>query len=381
MPTEVTVIQEGKATFQVGKAFYRPQSQMARDLGILAAAIARSETGSLRVLEGMAGCGVRSLRYLLEANADFVWVNDADPDLETILTHNLKPQLASQRCQISHQDAHKLCLERFLEQDYYDLVDLDGFGNPAADLSAAVAATRLGGMIYLTSTDGRTIAGRDPEACLRLWGGYGRSHPAVQEQGLRFLVSGLAQQAGRQGWGIQPLFSLFQGQTYRVMVRLVKHPWQPENMGFLSYCHHCGQFETLTWRRLGQSRCCQHQTASPCAISGPLWLGRLHDPTVLEQMIVLAQTWGWTAPARLLAVMHAETALPPYFYTLGEIGRRGKLDLPNRDLLLQALQNQGYLASATHITPQAIKTMASLSHCIEMARQLSPLLSREQNQN
>jgi tRNA (guanine26-N2/guanine27-N2)-dimethyltransferase len=55
--------QEGKATFTLGSAFYRPQSAIARDLAVLAAAVYRQRHGQLRVLDAMTGCGVRPLRY------------------------------------------------------------------------------------------------------------------------------------------------------------------------------------------------------------------------------------------------------------------------------------------------------------------------------
>jgi tRNA (guanine26-N2/guanine27-N2)-dimethyltransferase len=54
----------------VGQAFYRRETETARDLGVLAAAIYRRERGQLRVLDAMAGCGMRSLRYYLESGAD-----------------------------------------------------------------------------------------------------------------------------------------------------------------------------------------------------------------------------------------------------------------------------------------------------------------------
>ena len=57
---------EEKARFKVGDAFYNPQSKLVRDLGVLAAAVYRQERGSLRVLDALAGCGVRSLRYWQE---------------------------------------------------------------------------------------------------------------------------------------------------------------------------------------------------------------------------------------------------------------------------------------------------------------------------
>jgi tRNA (guanine26-N2/guanine27-N2)-dimethyltransferase len=67
--------------------------------------------------------------------------------------------------------------------------------------------------------------------------------------------------------------------------------------------------------------------------------------------------------------MEAEANFPPYFYTLGEIGRRGRMDIPNRSRLIRALEDRGYRASQTHINAQAIKTDADLSACIAVARQ------------
>ena len=62
--------QEGKVAFAIQNAFYRASSQTARDLGVLAAAIDRQDHSSLRVLDAMAGCGVRALRYAIESDAD-----------------------------------------------------------------------------------------------------------------------------------------------------------------------------------------------------------------------------------------------------------------------------------------------------------------------
>lgn len=70
---------EGQVIFQVAAAFYRPKSAIARDLALLAAKLYQQQHGTLRVLDAMTGCGVRPLRYLLEAGADWVWANEEIP--------------------------------------------------------------------------------------------------------------------------------------------------------------------------------------------------------------------------------------------------------------------------------------------------------------
>ena len=373
---------EGKVSFQVGSAFYRPSTQVARDLGVLAATLQRADRGQLRVLDVMTGCGVRSLRYAVESGADFIWANDADPDIHDRLAQNLATHLVSQPYQITHWPANRVFYDCVLRQDYYDLVDIDAFGSPSAYVGASLQATKWGGLLYLTSTDGRSISGHFPEQSLQQFGGYARSHPAIHEQALRLLLGTLYQQATFQGWGIQPIFSLYQGQTYRVMVRLMPKNWGGiADFGFLGYCHHCGDYQTVGWRSLGRATCAHHTPPVPFVVSGPLWLGMLHERAFVQRMVTLATAWGWIERVTLLQTLQAEADLPPYYFTLGEIGRRGKLDLPKRDRLLQALHTHGYAASPTHITPQAIKTTAPFSVCVALAQDLKTVIALRRDGN
>jgi tRNA (guanine26-N2/guanine27-N2)-dimethyltransferase len=360
--------QEGEAKFILGEAFYRESSRISRDLGVLAAQVYRHRRGRLRVLDGMSAAGVRSLRYALEAQADFVWANEGNPDLGDCLQQNLAA-LPPDRYWISHRSLEPLLAERAMEKDYFDLVDLDAFGSPLAFLQGSLRSIRYGGLLYLTSTDGRSISGQLPEQSLRQWGAWIRSHPAVQEQALRLLLGTVAQQAAIIGLGIEPVFSLYRGQIYRVMVRvLAKQNWQTDRSGFLGYCHSCGNFQTLAWRRLGQAIC--DCTGRSLSVSGPLWLGPMHSDDWLTAMVPLAQDRHWASITALLQTMQAENPLPPYYYPLGEMGRRGKMDLPRRDRLIQALLDAGYQASVTHLDPEAFKTNAPFPACITIAQTL-----------
>ncbi len=376
--------QEGRATFEVGAAFYRTQSIIARDLAVLAAAVYRRHHGHLRVLDVMTGCGIRPLRYVLEAEADWVWANEGNPDLAPTLSRNLAV-LPAQRYRITHQDANQVFLDCLQAGDSYDLVDIDNFGGPIPYTSQAMGATRLGSLLYLTNTDGRSTSGHDPAGSLRIYGAYARSHPAVHEQGLRLLIAHAANLAAARGAGIEPVFSLFTGQVHRVLLRRVNKPTLTDTTyGFLAYCHRCGHFQTVGWRRLGRVSCpCQIVQAAPepggvaartdpsLVLSGPMWLGNLHDPQSLAAMQSLARDWGWSTQAKLLAVMAQEATLPPYYYPLGEIGRHGQMDIPNRDSLIAALQKQGFLAAVPHCERQAIKTNAAFRDCLDIAHQLS----------
>ncbi|MEM7595917.1 MAG: tRNA (guanine-N1)-methyltransferase, partial [Cyanobacteria bacterium P01_A01_bin.83] len=178
---------EGQAKFQIGQAFYNPQSQVVRDLGVLTGAIYRHDQGSLRVLDALAGCGVRSLRYCLESQADYLWVNEGNPQHNDLIKHNLAA-ITSANYQLTHQDAHQVFFNCYQQRDYYDLVDVDCFGSAVPYLNTMLWATKIGGLMYLTSTDGRIITGHSPEQTVQVYNAIARSHPAIQEQALRILI-------------------------------------------------------------------------------------------------------------------------------------------------------------------------------------------------
>ncbi|EKV01680.1 N2,N2-dimethylguanosine tRNA methyltransferase [Leptolyngbya sp. PCC 7375] len=365
--------QEGKARFAIANAFYRSSSQIGRDLAVLAAAIYRQRQGQLRVIDAMTGCGVRPLRYHLEAGADWVWANEGNPELKAVLSKNLRHGMAPEAYCITHQDANQLFFSCAQKQDYYDLIDIDSFGSLTPFINTALWAIKLGGLLYLTSTDGRTTGGHALTKSVQIYGACARNHPAVHEQGLRLLIGCAAQQAASRGFHIEPVFSIFNGFIHRVMVRVVIGSWQDEHYGFLAYCHSCGQFRSANWRQLGQLNC--GACGAPPVVSGPMWLGPLHDVDYVGQMAVLATQWHW--PQRIqrwLAVMLQEAAMPPYYYPLAEIGRRGQMDIPARDRLIRGICDRStgnnYCATRTHLDAQAIKTNAPLAVCLDIAKRL-----------
>lgn len=366
--------QEGKARFQTDGAFYRPQSRMGRDLAVLAAAVYRRSRGELRILDAMSGCGVRSLRYALEAGADWVWANEANPEVLSVLRGNLQRELLSQAYRISQQDANQVFFTCHQQRDFYDLIDIDSFGGGAPYISTGLWATRLDGMLYLTSTDTRTTGGHNPDHSVQLYGAYARAHPASHEQGARLLIGSALQQAAARGLSIRPLFSYYSGHLHRVLVRLTSRlPWPDKAYGFLGYCYRCGNYQTLSWRQLGRA-ICEHPSQfqfgepSPLVVSGPLWLGELHDSAFLAQMAEQAALWQWEDPRNLLTVMQHEATLPPYYFTLPEIGRRTRIDIPKREVLMQKLKDSGYRVSLTHFEEQAVKTDASWGACLAIAK-------------
>lgn len=151
-------------TFDTGGTFFRHESATGRDLGVLAAAVYKKDHNALRVLDAMCGCGIRSLRYLAEADADFVLANDANPDYGELISANLgKAGVGNERWEVKHLDANRLLTERYLERDYFDLIDVDSFGSDSTFLRSAMCSVKLDGLLYLTCTDGYSSGGHRPQ--------------------------------------------------------------------------------------------------------------------------------------------------------------------------------------------------------------------------
>ena len=116
----------------------------------------------------MCGCGVRSLRYLRQAHAGFVWANDADEENRRVLLSNLARadeggEGKRKRWVLSHLDANRVFAENYVQRVFFDMVDIDSFGSDSSFLRSAISIVKVGGLLYLTSTDGYTSGGHRPQ--------------------------------------------------------------------------------------------------------------------------------------------------------------------------------------------------------------------------
>ena len=126
------MLTERAATFSAGGLFFRPASRIVRDLGVLALSVLAtsrpSDAPPLRVLDAMAGTGVRSLRYSLEGDPTCsIHANELMRG-DHPLRQNLEP--ISDRCDVTADDAVDVYMRARLggAEAMYDFVDADGFG-------------------------------------------------------------------------------------------------------------------------------------------------------------------------------------------------------------------------------------------------------------
>ncbi|KAL1337432.1 hypothetical protein HN51_032103 [Arachis hypogaea] len=375
--------------FEIGGAFYRQESASGRDLGVLAAFLHKKSNGSLRVLDALCGCGVRSLRYLVEAEADFVAANDANDSYGSTIAENLSRvkkgscDESGERWKVTHLEANRVMVDYYLQKSFFDFIDVDSFGSDSSFLRSAMNALRLGGLLYVTSTDGYSSGGHRPHHSLAAYGAYVRPMPYSNEVGLRMLIGGAAREAAVLGYHITPLFSYYayHGPVFRVLLRLNRGKiHDSRHYGYIGYCHKCGNSHEYSWDQLGQisCSCSMPMVSNSLVVSGPLWTGPLHDAAYLTDMLNLAKEWEWVecdsknSLGKLINRMidESDPKLPFGYIKLDEMASRAKINSPSLKALMNAMHQEGYAASRSHIATNAIKTNCPMTECIRIAKEL-----------
>lgn len=150
--------------FSAGDAFFREESVTGRDLGVLAASLHKKGNGRLRVLDALCGCGIRSLRYLAEAGADFVAANDGNECYGSTIVENLSRVSSEEegRWVVTHLEANRVMTDYYLQKNLFDFIDIDSFGSDSSFLRSAISTLKFGGLLYVTSTDGYSSGGHRP---------------------------------------------------------------------------------------------------------------------------------------------------------------------------------------------------------------------------
>lgn len=205
------------------------------------------------------------------------------------------------------------------------------------------------------------------------------THPAATA-----LNSGALREASVLGYHVVPLFSYYSyhGPVFRVMLQ-IKRGRLPDcsNYNFVSYCIQCGHSQTVSWDQLGQIRCpCITDVCVPNSliVSGPLWTGPLHQASHLAHMLDLAEQLGWISDSngrnleKLIRLMvdESDPKLPVGYIKMDEVASRAKLNSPSIGAIMNTLHEVGYVASRSHISPNAIKTNCPVTECIKIFKVL-----------
>lgn len=336
----------------------------------------------LRVLEGLAASGLRSVRFALEVpGLQSITANDFSTKAAALIARNAEYNGVSHLLQASCKDASMLMYEMRGKKERYDVIDLDPYGSPAGFLDAAVQAVSEGGLLCITCTDMAVMAGNSGETCYSKYGSVSIKAKYCHEMALRIILHSLDQRAGVYQRYIQPLLSVSVDFYIRVFVRVftgqatVKQ--SASKQALIYNCVGCGSFHMQRMGRMttnGKHTKYSAATGPPVGpecehcgqrhqMGGPLWAEPIHNLAFVQK--VLSAVSG--NPSRfgtskriqgVLSMVTEELEDVPLYYTVDSLSSTLHCNTPPLLQLRSALLHAGHRVSLSHACKNAIKTDA-----------------------
>ncbi len=347
---------EGKARYILPRKkgqFFNPRGLLSREIGIL---ITRAEAHlrgkPISLLETMSGIGIRTVRYALEGDVSLQWANEGSHESMELLLENLRLNGVEGKVYTSVEEAKHLLAKFSLIDERFDMIDLDAFGSPSEFSHHAISALKLGGILYLTSTDGFTLCGLKQGAALRNYGVHTLSARFCHELGGRVVMSQFMKVAGNFGFHMEPVIFVYDGYSWRIAMRLVKGvEGQFTDFGYVLYNPSTAEYRLIKDNALPEMD-------GKWRISGPVYLGPIHDREFVELMYRFSGDY--PLARKILKKILGEIDYPLY-YDYTQICDILGVSTPSRRKIIGGLRERGYRASETHISSVGIKTDAPLS--------------------
>lgn len=347
----------------------------------------------LRVLEGLAASGLRSIRFAREVpGLRLVVANDASARAVDLIRHNVQLNEVAHLVQPNQADARMLMYQHQRVSDRFEVIDLDPYGSPAPFLDAAVQAVSEGGLLCVTCTDMAVLAGNSGETCYSKYGAMALKSRACHEMALRIVLHSLDLRANCYQRFVVPLLSISADFYVRVFVRVftgqAKVKASASKQALVFQCVGCGTFHL---QRLGKasgasggrvkfSAACGPPIAPECEhcgqrhqLGGPLWVEPIHDLDFVSRVLGAVST----NPSRfhtserirgVLSVITEELPDVPLYYTLDQLSSTIHCNTPSLLQLRSALLHAGFRVSLSHACKNAVKTDAPASALWDIMR-------------
>ncbi|GFR95240.1 tRNA (guanine(26)-N(2))-dimethyltransferase [Elysia marginata] len=338
----------------------------------------------IRIFEGLAASGLRSVRFGLEIpGVKEIVANDFDKNAVEFIEQNIERNGLSHIMRAKHGDAAMGMYESKAADNLFDVVDLDPYGSPSVFLDATVQSVRDGGLLCITCTDAAVLCGNALEKCSATYGAVSLRSKFCHEMAIRIILQCIDSHANRYSRYIVPLISLSVDFYFRVFLQVltsqkqVKHSCTKKAMVF--ECVGCGAFELqplahavptkgednfkfLPGSYTPVTNKCEH-CGHHYRCGGPIWIDPLHNHEFLKS--VIARVEDSTNPPKtkdricgMLNVALEELPDVPLYYVLDAVCSVLHCQPPNMMLMRSALLNAGYRVSMSHAAKNSYKTNA-----------------------
>jgi tRNA (guanine26-N2/guanine27-N2)-dimethyltransferase len=344
---KMNYLQEGAISFEAQGIFYNPKMKMNRDICVVAA----KSLGIVDYLDALSASGIRGLRIAKEAGVAKVTLNDVSTKAHECIKHNIRLNSLT-NCIAVCCNANVL-----MHMRHFQAVDLDPFGSPSQFMPAAARSALS--YLMITATDTAPLCGAHFKSGKRAYLANPIKTDYHKEMGARILLGLAARDLARHDKSMTPLLTYARDHYVRTYLSVRRGSRLADacldNLGYVEHCYACGSFKILTdYRANGKCMICSNETV----LSGPIWLGNLHDQKFLNQC--LNYSTGNKSVIRLLEICASEIEVP-FYYDHHSICRRLGITPAKVDRVIDILREREWKASRTHFNGACIKTNAPLN--------------------
>lgn len=342
------------------------------------------------MLEALSATGLRSIRYAKEVpGIRQIIANDLSASAVRSIVENIKLNEVESIVTASEANAMTLMYNSCSNNDRFDAIDLDPYGNPTMFLDGAVQSVAEGGLLLVTATDMAVLAGNTPESCYAKYGSIPLKTKACHEQALRILLRCIESHATRYGRYIKPLLSISADFYVRVFVRVFTSPLQCKlSSSKQSMFYQCTGCSALAFQSLGilkpnptpknptQQKYCLPVVAAikeNCEhcnhryhMGGPIWTAPIHDFEFIDELLKTINAEPYcklVTHQRMLgtlSVVREELLDVPLYYAVDKLCSVIKLEVVPILKFRSALLHAGYRVSFSHACKSSIKTDAPM---------------------
>lgn len=330
------------------EVFYNPVMEFNRDVSIL---LTRCLPPERDILCGMAGTGVRALRYVREAGHR-VDANDINP---------LAVRLISSNAEKNDINITTMNKDINLIDGKYDIVDVDPFGSPVRYVHPIMRLFKKEGHLFVTATDTAALCGSFKNACIRKYGALPLKTAYCHEVGLRILLGFVARCAASWNYGVTPIMSFYKDHYMRVHVYIRRGKRRAdESMRHLGYINHCFSCSHRSYSHTPECTCACGNTFNH---ANPVWTDKLCSGAMLDEMleeVQRAHVGDKEAMIRFITLLRDEVSIP-YHWDSHEMASILRLPAAPLETILSKIRDAGHACSRTHFSPTSFKTDATLA--------------------
>uniref|UniRef100_H3B3T1 tRNA (guanine(26)-N(2))-dimethyltransferase n=1 Tax=Latimeria chalumnae TaxID=7897 RepID=H3B3T1_LATCH len=336
----------------------------------------------IRILEGLAASGLRSIRFAKEVpGIHSIVANDFSAKAVELMKRNVELNAVQHLVTPSLADASLLMYERKRMRERFDIIDLDPYGSPSMFIDGAVQAVSEGVWIAIQESEICNMGCPGSKLILFLRGVFYCMSQSFQFEALRIILHNLEQRANCYQRYIVPLLSISADFYIRVFVRVftgqAKVKASASKQAMVYNCVGCGAYHL---QRLGKMTShgnyfkysaasgppvgmkCEH-CQQRHQLGGPVWAEPIHNLDFVHKVLSAVENnpKRFNTSSRILGMLSMVTEeldAPSLMYVSYKISVIHMHTYNPLKMRRSAILHAGYQVSLSHACKNTIKTDA-----------------------